>query len=363
MAASFSVSNPANLVATRASNDGANNAMVQRWIVKGAVLDFTKTGQITINNAIGETNLTGSFEGVVSYEGNTTITLSPDAPHEASDLLFTDLQPIATPKLDTCRVEAEDNNEGGHPNVDLTLALTCLDTAPSRGNGLLNGVITLRSDTNFSFNGSCTDFNNSSPAPFTAVRMPNDGANNERTQRWIVNDIPVNFAQNLYFAVIAENLTGETAIRGSFEGVVSYDAGNTEYTATINVKNPNQKALLGNLVIGTKETIGNLVLSNGFEIVGLDFSTINTNLFGELQTTERPATTTMKFQIRILRTEIQHATRFFTELKSGTPALFQLTDDPLIGTRLFGWVRTFRITMDNNRKDFAIVTATIQGLV
>ena len=87
--------NPLNLMATRAPNDGANDAMVQRWIVKGAVLNFTKIGQIGISNAVNETNFTGSFEGVVSYEGNTTITLSPDAPHEPSDLLFTDLQPIA----------------------------------------------------------------------------------------------------------------------------------------------------------------------------------------------------------------------------------------------------------------------------
>ncbi len=87
--------NPAQFTATRMPNDGANDATEQRWIVKGAVLDFTKAGLITIDNIIGGIALTGSFEGVVSYEGNTTITLSPDAPHEPSDLLFTDLQPIA----------------------------------------------------------------------------------------------------------------------------------------------------------------------------------------------------------------------------------------------------------------------------
>ncbi|MCH9662856.1 MAG: hypothetical protein K0U66_04235 [Gammaproteobacteria bacterium] len=84
---------PDQIQATRAPNDGADDAMVQHWIVKGAVFDFTNTFQII---GIGVGNITGSFEGELKWDGENTITQTPDAVGEPSDILFTGISPVET---------------------------------------------------------------------------------------------------------------------------------------------------------------------------------------------------------------------------------------------------------------------------
>ena len=81
--------------ATRAPNDGANDAMVQRWIIKGQVFNFISANEILISHAIGETNLTGSFEGNVVY----TLPAIPPEADTALPALLTDLSPLAPDSL------------------------------------------------------------------------------------------------------------------------------------------------------------------------------------------------------------------------------------------------------------------------
>ncbi|MCH9665502.1 MAG: hypothetical protein K0U41_06595 [Gammaproteobacteria bacterium] len=127
------------------------------------------------------------------------------------------VEDLALETTQTCQVLGADATPSG-TNASLFLTLTCIGDTPSTGTGIADGVITLRSDTNFTWNGiAAAHFN---PANLVATRMPNDGAEDATEQRWIVKGAVFDFTQAGRISI--GNATGETNFTGSFEGVVSY---------------------------------------------------------------------------------------------------------------------------------------------
>ncbi|MCH9664231.1 MAG: hypothetical protein K0U41_00085, partial [Gammaproteobacteria bacterium] len=124
---------------------------------------------------------------------------------------------VAGNMLQSCQVQGVDNT--GNFNTTLFLTLTCIGNAPTSGTGLLDGVITLRSDTKFTWDGIPNQVNN--PAILQATRMPNDGANDAMVQRWIVKGAVYDFTR--VGEIFIDNAIGETNFTGSFEGMVSYE--------------------------------------------------------------------------------------------------------------------------------------------
>ncbi len=131
----------------------------------------------------------------------------------------------------------------------------------------------------------------------------------------------------------------------------------------LTLRNPGTKASLGQIVYGFETEYGSAVMSDGFEIAGLDFSTLGTDTFGVQAVTERPNTRTMKFSLVIRRDQIDATNRLMEGLSAGTPSIFFLTKNDALGTTLYGWVRTWRITMKRTAEKLAVLNVTIQGFV
>ncbi len=118
----------------------------------------------------------------------------------------------------SCQVQGVDEVPSDS-NISFSISLTCIGNTPSEGTGLLDGVITINSDTNFTWDGMAFD-GLATPQNLVATRMPNDGANNAMTQKWLVKGAVFDFA--LLGQIFINNAIGATNLTGSFEGEVFY---------------------------------------------------------------------------------------------------------------------------------------------
>ena len=135
-------------------------------------------------------------------------------------------------------------------------------------------------------------------------------------------------------------------------------SGSNDYVSVEMFGDANLKC--GQIIIGIGDEIG---IANpketGFE--GLDFSHVETNIYGDLVTVERAATEIHRFDVVLDSDKVGEYASFMRRLKGGQRALWVADPDPNKRAWVYGFVRDHQIYF----RDSVIARSriTVQGVV
>lgn len=121
-------------------------------------------------------------------------------------------------------------------------------------------------------------------------------------------------------------------------------------------------ASCGQIALGRSITFGVTTPGQtGFE--GYDFSTVDTDIFGNLETTQRASTRIGRYRIAVNSTRAQAFARTFNALRGGVPAVWLGSPDDRIGSTLYGYARGWRIDYEDTAANLSYLTIEVQGTV
>ena len=135
-------------------------------------------------------------------------------------------------------------------------------------------------------------------------------------------------------------------------------SGSNDYVSVELLGGQNMKC--GQIVLGIGSTIGIMSPNEtGFE--GLDFSHVETNIYGDLVTVERAATEIHRFDVVMETGAVSEYARFMKSLKGGKRALWVGDPDPAVRAWIYGFVRDHQIYYRDGT--LARARITVQGVV
>ena len=121
-------------------------------------------------------------------------------------------------------------------------------------------------------------------------------------------------------------------------------------------------AYVGQIVLGSVKDLGTtLIGGTGFD--GFDFSTISTDVFGNIQTTRRAATRVNRFRVLAQMTRMQAIERILNDLRGGVPAVWIGATDDRVNALAYGYARDWRVDYLDPEANAANLTLEIQGIV
>lgn len=116
----------------------------------------------------------------------------------------------------------------------------------------------------------------------------------------------------------------------------------------------------GQIILGAKTSIGETqVGESGLE--GLDFSHIETNIYGDLTTVERAATTIGRFDVRIPVAKVNEFANIMNQFRGGKAALWVGDTDQGARAWTYGFARDWNLYFSDGV--FARVRLVVQGIV
>jgi hypothetical protein len=135
----------------------------------------------------------------------------------------------------------------------------------------------------------------------------------------------------------------------------------TDAEIEITITKTGGTAASGQVVVGRARTLGTTTPdSSGFN--GYDFSTVGTDIFGNLETTRRAATRIGKYRIAVTATRLQAIERALNSLRGGAPAVWVGVTDNRLASTTYGYVRSWRVDYVDRAANLAHLTLEIQGI-
>lgn len=132
--------------------------------------------------------------------------------------------------------------------------------------------------------------------------------------------------------------------------------------ATIDIVITGTNAACGQIVLGRALTLGtSTTQGTGFE--GYDFSTITTDVFGNLETVRRAATRIHNYRIFASSTRMQAIGRILADLRGGSPALWSGIDDFRIASTVYGYALDWGADYHDANANLTLMTVKVQGTV
>ncbi|MCF7725784.1 hypothetical protein [Sulfitobacter sp. M22] len=117
---------------------------------------------------------------------------------------------------------------------------------------------------------------------------------------------------------------------------------------------------VGQIVQGYISELG-ITPQDGIAASGLDFSFVQTDDFGNLETMKREATRLMDFDVVVKRDSVAGVTRILKGLRGGTPAVWIASETIAFAATNYGFYRGYRTLYTG--ADHAIISIEIQGIV
>lgn len=129
---------------------------------------------------------------------------------------------------------------------------------------------------------------------------------------------------------------------------------------TVTIDNTGGNAKCGQLVFGKIWEIGVSKIENA-QFSGLDFSYVDTDEFGNLETVQRPATQVYNFETFVMNSLLNQFKTKINNLRGGIPAVWIASEVANWGTFVYGFYRDYRNIYQT--KDYSIISFEIQGIV
>lgn len=121
-------------------------------------------------------------------------------------------------------------------------------------------------------------------------------------------------------------------------------------------------AKCGQIVLGRMRELGDTTTDgSGFD--GYDFSTITTDVFGNIETTQRAATRVNRFRVAVTSTRLQSVSNVLRGLRGGVSAVWIGAEDDRIAALNYGFARDWRVDYEDTTADLSYLTLEIQGIV
>ena len=121
-------------------------------------------------------------------------------------------------------------------------------------------------------------------------------------------------------------------------------------------------AYCGQLVLGRKRDLGETTTAQT-NFTGVDFSTVQQDIFGDLYTVKRASTRLNKYRVWTNTTRLQAIARIMRELRGGTAAVWVGTEDERLATLNYGFWRDYRVDYEDAVAQVAYMTIEVQGIV
>lgn len=121
---------------------------------------------------------------------------------------------------------------------------------------------------------------------------------------------------------------------------------------------PNVK--IGQVVVGEVWTLGRAIV-DGSGFSGLDFSSVETDQFGNLSTVRRDAARLFDFNTAVPANLLQNFAKKMDGLRGGLPAVWIASENPLFAAIAYGFARNYSAPYRSAL--FSVVSIEVQGIV
>lgn len=123
-----------------------------------------------------------------------------------------------------------------------------------------------------------------------------------------------------------------------------------------------ETAFCGQLVLGGRRYFGETTVDDS-GLDGVDFSTVEQDIFGDLTTVKRAATRLNRYRIAVQSSRLQLIARVMRNLRGGRPAIFVGSRDDRIASLNYGFARDWRVDYEDSFANLSYMTIEVQGVV
>ena len=134
-----------------------------------------------------------------------------------------------------------------------------------------------------------------------------------------------------------------------------------DLTIQVIITRTGSNAMCGQITLGRAFPLGRTA-TDGTGSEGLDFSTIDTDIFGNLETTRRAAVRIIKFRVVTDTLRLNSVQRKLNEYRGGLPAVWLGADDERLGAQNYGFASDWRVDYVDTKARVSYLTIEVQGI-